>query len=186
MQVKALEREHDILIQPLWMPRENNLIKFADKGSKMDSTDEWKFDDSDFNHLTKLFKVKPMVDLMASDKNTRCVRFFSRIPCIGAEAVDFFLQPLKEHCSYYICPPPRLVCKVLDRIRSFKQIKVILCVPRWPSEPYWCMLKDISGFKKDITHNYFFHTHFYSEANNSLFKGRRNFQMAAFLVNTHE
>lgn len=184
LEIKNLERSYDIAIHCVWLRRSNKLIEIADQGSKNKNTDEWSFADSDYNQLVNRFNVKPTIDMMASEKYTKCETYFSKLPDPNTAGVDIFCQTLSEGNIYFCNPPVDLACRIIDKIKKSPGITVILVVPRWPSCVFWGMLKDITGFIPIIKQFFFFHTHFYAASEKCLFRGKKDFQLAAFLIQT--
>lgn len=185
LEIKEMENKYDIRLYPVWLNRNSKLIQVADLGSKNHlNTDEWSFSAMDYGMVINKFGVRPNIDVMATDKNTKCKLFYSKLPYPGTLGVDFFVQNLNNTHLYYACPPIDMICKVIDKIQCSPGIEIILIIPKWPSAPYWGMLRTYFGFKSFVKNTLFFHTKFYSDVPSCMFQGRKSFMMAAFHIRT--
>ncbi|KAK6060788.1 hypothetical protein COOONC_01551 [Cooperia oncophora] len=78
-----------------WVPRSEN--EEADCASRQIDFDDWKIADRVFTAVTSKWG-KPLIDMFANDRNTRCSIFFSRFHCPGSSGslilnrgkVDFY------------------------------------------------------------------------------------------------
>jgi hypothetical protein len=101
-----LERRLQIRIFPVWTPRDQPRLQWADSGSKFSrSTDEWAVHRPDLAVVFGKFGFLPDVDCFASALNTVCPVYFSVIPQLDSAGVDFFAQTLVPGLNYYCCPP---------------------------------------------------------------------------------
>jgi hypothetical protein len=57
--------------------------------------------------------------------------------------VDAFKQSWKGENNWLV-PPPRLVCKVLDKMK-LEEATGTLVVPKWVSAPYWPLLLEFQN-----------------------------------------
>jgi hypothetical protein len=104
--IKRRERNLDIKVVPVWTPRSQERIVEADLGSKLStSTDEWCVDRRDLANVFSELNYFPNFDCMATRKNSVCKKFYSKIPQIGSDGVDFLCQELKPDVQYFCCPP---------------------------------------------------------------------------------
>ena len=181
--IKVLEFNAGIHLKPVWNRRSTPLLTIADDGTKPISSDEWSFEDSDYNKLLKEFQVKPTIDCMATAKNSRCSHFYSRVPEETSHGVDFFYQDITG-LTIYICPPVNLIPRVIDKLISSRGTTAVLVVPQWPSSGWYGMIRYFKGYKPFVKKVHQFYTHFYSSSDTCMFKGKLNFQLIALLIQT--
>ena len=94
MEAKLSCRKYNILVEPIWISRDDERIKFADMGSRDFHADDISVDFATFKEAELLFG-QFTVDGFASADNARCSKFFSRFDVPGNSGMDFFLQTLK-------------------------------------------------------------------------------------------
>ena len=123
-------RKYRILLVPTWISRENDIISWADWGSRDFRSDDYSLDPVTMNTLSAKFG-KFTVDCMANSANTVCSKFFSRYSSPGTSGVNFFAQTLSQD-DYFFCFPP--VRKAVDAILHLATLKVsgILVISVWP------------------------------------------------------
>lgn len=185
LEIKSIEKAYNLKIQPVWINRENRLIQLADIGSKNTDTDSWSYSDSDFYRILKVFNIKKIdIDIMAEKDNTRSDIYYSKLPEPGCTQVDVFHQQLTTEKVLYCCPPVNEAARIIDKILNSPGVTIVLVLPRWPSQPFWAMLRSGAGFIPQIKNHLFFYTRFYAKSTKSLFNGTRKFQLAAFLIIT--
>jgi len=108
---------------------------YADKLSRQNDSTDWSLPVRTFEEMERRFGPHT-VDLFASNLNTRCGRFYSRVwspGCAGIRALQHDWR--SENC--WANPPFHLVGAVVDKaIRSGCQLPLV--APRWPAQPwYW-------------------------------------------------
>ena len=185
LEIKNIERTYCLKIQPVWINRDNKLIQIADTGTKNNNTDSWCYSDSDFFRMLKVFDIEKIdIDLMAEKDNARSNIYFSKLPEPGCAQVDVFHQQLPTDKILYCCPPVNEAARIIDKILNSPGVTIALVLPRWPTQPYWAMLKSETGFIPQIKEYLFFYTRFYSKSPKSLFNGSRKFQLASFFIKT--
>ena len=183
--IKILEFNLGIKIQPVWVPRTNPLLVLADLGSKFDkSTDEWSIDLFSFKKIQNYFQVTFTFDAFASNENRRTQKYFSKIPQLFSCGINFFAQKLDSQEIYFICPPTKMICSVIDHVLKF-DVRGVLFIPVWRSSDFW--LKIIRNLKLlHIFHDYLvLSPQFFAnnEASN-MFTGKKNFYSLALYFDT--
>ena len=139
--LKKLEKRLNLQIVPVWTSRNHNRIVLADLGSKFSqSTDEWGVSRNLHQQLFSSWEIQPTVDCFASSTNKICGKFFSKIPQIGSSGVNFFVQDLKVHETYFCCPPTKLVGHTWHHLLNHNELTAILICPVWKSANYWPLL----------------------------------------------
>ena len=130
-----------------WRPRDDELVRIADQGSKS-------FDPSavslDFDSFIKILEfISPQeisVDCMANEWNRKASIFFSKNSELGSSGINFFSQPLNNRRYFYIFPPPSLVTASIIHFNRFKA-RGVLVIPMWFSSVFWNnILEDGSHF----------------------------------------
>ena len=124
-------------VVPVWTPRSQDRIVEADLGSKLSmSTDEWCVDRRDLANVFSELNYFLNFDCMATRKNSVCKKFYSKIPQIGSDGVDFLCQELKPDVQYFCCPPVKLIGRVVGHLLSCANVNCLLIVPVWPSTAF--------------------------------------------------
>ena len=182
--IKLAQLRYDINLLPVWQRRSTLLLKIADEGSKVTNTDEWGFKMEDYDLICRQFKVKPVIDLMASATNTKCPLYFSKLPDKAAAGTDFFIQQLNSDQIMFVCPPIKCIIPVLHKVLSLSAATIVFVVPFWQSACYWSQFMEVGRFRSFIKRIFVFKTEFSSEASDCMFKGVCNFSMIAFLIKT--
>ncbi|XP_029446932.1 uncharacterized protein LOC115085256 [Rhinatrema bivittatum] len=78
----------------------------------------------------------PHLDLMATLRNAKAPRFFSRRRKHSSEGMDALVLPWPSDVLLYVFPPWPLVGKVLRRIEAHNGL-IILITPEWPLRPWF-------------------------------------------------
>jgi hypothetical protein len=86
--IMVLCKKLNIRIIHIHLLRDDPRIKVADDGSKMTDTDDWQVDYETFQKINKRYRFT--IDLFASDRNTKCPKFFSNFYCAGTFGIDAF------------------------------------------------------------------------------------------------
>ena len=93
--IKQFEQQYNVIIYPVWMSRNSELIKMADDGSRFSSsTDEWSVNEYAYKQIVKYFQIVPSLDCFSSVANNMCKHFYSKVPQSGSRGVNFFCQKL--------------------------------------------------------------------------------------------
>jgi hypothetical protein len=117
--IKRLEKELNVIIIPVWTPRDQARLIMADLGSKFSaSTDEWAVDRCQLIQIFQKFNWWPTVDAFAAGHNRICEKFYSMLPQTGAAGVNFFAQELDSSEIYFCCPPVRLIIPCFQFLTS--------------------------------------------------------------------
>ena len=111
--VTMLCKSLNLTIIPIHLLRDDPRIKIADDGSKITDTDDWQVDDETFQRINR--KHKLTLDLFASNRNTKCQRFYSNFYCSGTFGIDAFCHSWDEE-TVWICPPIRKVTRVVRKL----------------------------------------------------------------------
>ena len=130
-------KEKEINVNPVWISRESSHIMLADKFSRTFDNDDWEIEPSIFDQLSKIWG-KYTIDRFASNLNNKCVRFNSRVWCVGCESVDSLKQPWSGEVNWWV-PPPKLICQCINKIVTEKACGTLV-VPVWQSAPYWPLI----------------------------------------------
>ena len=116
-------KKFNITLVPIWVSRENELISWADKGSRDFRSDDYSLDCVTMSNLESQFG-KFSVDCMANSANAICRKFFSRFSSPGSSGINFFAQTLSQK-DFHFCFPP------IKHLALFK-VAGILVIPVWP------------------------------------------------------
>ena len=98
-------RMHNIVLTPIWISRESEIIMWADSGSRDFRSDDYSLDPVSCQSVEQRFG-KFTVDCMASAPNAVCKKFFSRYSSSGSSGVNFFGQVLTLEDFHYVFAPP--------------------------------------------------------------------------------
>ena len=79
--IMVLCKKLNIRIIHIHLLRDDPRIKVADDGSKMTDTDDWQVDYENFQKINRRYRFT--IDLFASDRNTKCPKFFSNFYSCG-------------------------------------------------------------------------------------------------------
>ena len=184
--IKILERKLSVNIIPIWSPRNDVNIALADVGSKLNqSSDEWSIDVNSYKFIEAQFSLRFTLDCFATAKNSKCNRFFSKIPQCNTRGINFFTQNLHSSEIYWLCPPVSLISRTIKYLLSFQDVTAVLYVPIWAGQTFWFDLIDGSHFKKFVQ-DYLVLSPFYSMSNdskNTTFAGFKRFNGMAILIN---
>ena len=167
-----------------WSERSDPNLQLADDGSKKNSTDEWTLDETSFKTVLEKFQVTPDLDTFASYENKKCDRFYAKIPELGCEAVDFFLQTLYSDIVYWVCPPVCHIIRAWRTITKQKDLTVIFVVPYWRSHTFYAEFLDQDHFKNCVVDHLIFPASFISKSESCLFNGTTSFNTLAMLIKT--
>ena len=128
-------REYNIEVEPVWVSRDNGIIKFADMGSRDFHADDISVDMETFQEAQEFFGAFT-VDCFASAGNAKCERFFSRLDVPRSSGVDFFMQELDGRDNHWIFPPLGKLCQAVIHLKSQK-VSGVVVVPVWPRSSFF-------------------------------------------------
>lgn len=74
-----------------------------------------------------------VIGWFATDYNSKCTKFNSRWWCPNTSGIDAFKQ-FWGNDNNWLVPPPRLVCKTINKL---KKEKGTLIIPQWKSAPFF-------------------------------------------------
>ncbi len=131
----------NIRIIPIHLLREDPRIKIADDGSKTVDTDDWQVDDQTFQRNKKKYDFT--IDLFASDRNSKCKRFYSNFYCPDTSGIDAFSHSWDEEVAW-ICPPIQEITRIVRRLKISRTTGVLF-VPKWMTADYWVEIFDEEG-----------------------------------------
>ena len=178
LQIFRLCTQNDILLHPIWIPREQN--QYADYLSKLTDTDDWSIDDETFSYLCQQFG-HPDFDRFADDVNCKVPRFNSRFLCPNSSGVNAFAQNWSDAQLNWFCPPVKHICATLHHARLC-EARGILHIPQWPSSHFWTLLHDGRSFQSFIKDYRILDPFYTSTAENCQFKGFLSFHAIALLI----
>lgn len=93
-----------------------------------------------FNEGIKQLNFMPDLDCFASPSNAQIDRFVCRFPKKNSFATDAFTVDWSKY-KCYLFPPFSLIGRVLQKIRRDKPRRVLMVVPRWPTQAWYPMLE---------------------------------------------
>jgi hypothetical protein len=134
--VLTICKQLNIRIIPIHLLQDDPRIQIADHGSKIKDSDDWSVDRDTFSRLDEQFVFT--IDLFASDKNSKCARFYSNFFCQGTHGIDAFCHNWNGEVAW-TCPPIKNVQQTVRKIRSCTMSGVLM-VPEWPTAEYWTEL----------------------------------------------
>ena len=135
MEVILKLRSYSIQIEPVWVSREEGIIKYADIGSRDFHADDISIDDQSFEEAVQVFG-NFTVDCFASASNAKCQKFFTRKDVPGSAGIDFFMQSLSQNDNHWIFPPIGKLCQAVLHLFEQKVSGVVL-VPVWPRASFF-------------------------------------------------
>ena len=127
-----------IRITPIHLLRDDPRIQIADQGSKNKDSDSWGVDFQTFNHFNSLYNFT--IDLFASDRNTKCKKFYSNFYCDNTSGVEAFIHNWDGEVAW-ACPPVSLIIPTIRKILRCTSEGVLL-VPEWPTADFWNSIYD--------------------------------------------
>lgn len=136
--IMVLCKKLNIRIIPIHLLRDDPRIKVADDGSKMTDTDDWQVDDETYQRINRRYRFT--IDLFASDRNTKCQKFFSNFYCSNTFGIGAFSHSWEYEVAW-ICPPIREVIKTIRRLKTSK-VSGVIFIPEWKTADYWTEIFD--------------------------------------------
>jgi hypothetical protein len=134
LRILVLARRYKLDVRPIWIPRDEAALQKADALSKDIESDEWSVSRLDFIDL-EAEHGKLSIDLFATDRNTRCLQFFSKkFDEFGSGTDAFAFLWTGEHA--YVAPPISQLIRVVRKIAATKMTGVLM-VPLWKGARFW-------------------------------------------------
>jgi len=128
----------NIRIIPIHLLRDDPRIKIADDGSKTVDTDDWQIDDETFQRNKDKYDFT--IDLFASDRNSKCKKFYSNFYCTYTSGIDAFSHSWDEEVAW-ICPPIQEITRIVRKLK-ISRMTGVLFVPKWKTADYWVEIFD--------------------------------------------
>ena len=135
MRVTLKLREYNIVVEPVWISREHEMIKYADLGSRDFHHDDISLDFHTFKEAEDYFG-KFSVDCFASASNAKCSRFFTRKDVPNSSGMDFFMQKLKEEDNHWLFAPIGKLCQAVLHLKQ-QEVSGVVLVPVWPRASFF-------------------------------------------------
>lgn len=111
----------------------------ADLASRIfNDTTEWALNKRWFRTICQHFQT-PSIDLFASRINHQLKTYCAWQPDPGAIAIDAFTLNWSDFNLVYAFPPFSIIGRVLQKI-AFDQVRAIVIVPEWPTQPWFSRL----------------------------------------------
>ena len=148
MSVHEFCEKRQIQMASEWISRESAPLALADEFSRTFDNDDWEVKSHIFCQLSNMWG-KFSVDRFATNLNCKCIRFNSRVWCVGSEAVDALAQTWSGELNWWV-PPPKLIAKCVNKIVSEKASGTLV-IPVWEPAPFWPLISENSVFRVRIT-----------------------------------
>ena len=128
-------RKYGITVEAVWKPREDEIITWADQGSRDFDQDDISLD---FETMLTIYNHFGDFDYdgFASAANTKGKKFFSRENSPGSAGINFFHQKLDPTQSHFCFPPPRLLAATVRHIEHCRATAVCI-VPVWANSSFY-------------------------------------------------
>lgn len=134
--------QHHLSLSFAFLPGILNVT--SDGLSRVEMTpNEWKLSPRLFRTLCRHLRVCPQVDLFASAHNHQCPRFYSYTHDSCALGTNAFAHPWGDLGTINAYPPPSLVSRVIQRLRTDRVRSSVLVVPAWLSQSWWPLLMEM-------------------------------------------
>ena len=130
----------NIRIIPIHLLRDDPRIKIADDGSKTVDTDDWQIDDETFQRNKDKYDFT--IDLFASDRNSKCKKFYSNFYCTNTSGIDAFSHSWDEEVAW-ICPHIQEITRIVRKLK-ISRMTGVLFVLKWKTADYWVEIFDDS------------------------------------------
>ena len=185
--IKKFEKMYNVIIYPVWVSRNTDLIQIADDGSRFStSTDEWSVNDYAFSSIVRYFQLVPSIDCFSSGANNMCAKFFSKVPQSGSSGVNFFCQKLFSSDVLWVCPPVNLIIPVVKHLANYSKLMGILLVPLWRASSFYTHLFHNSYLNQIFVDLFIIKARFNcsNAATASVFSANRKFSVVALHFDT--
>jgi len=149
---RSMMRETDLLfqlvIQHQWTLRARHIAGklnvLADQLSRRGQVipTEWSLDQGVADSLFLLWG-KPLVDLCATQLNTKCPLYVSPVPDPQALAVDA-LSVNFQGLDAYVFPPHQILSRILVRFQQASHCRLIVVAPFWPKQAWFPLLNQLA------------------------------------------
>ena len=151
-------------------------------GSKKSNTDEWSLDNASYAQVLSKFGLTPTLDAFASQSNTKCARYFSKLPETNTAGVNFFNQTINISDILYVCPPISCISRAWRVLTKISGLTSIIVVPYWRSHAFFADFLEKDQFKPCIKSHFIFDASFISKSDSCMFNGSTKFATLAMLV----
>ena len=152
-QIAAFCQDKRITLEPQWIPRGQNTQ--ADEYSRWADKDDWSLVYEQFAYLDARWGPHT-VDRFSNDRNAKCSRFNTKLPCSAAEGIDAFAQAWGAD-NNWLCPPVRSIPPAIAHARK-QGARGTIIVPYWPSSYFWPIIMPdgtkFAPFVKDFVRFY--------------------------------
>ena len=135
MEVTLRLREFGIIVEPVWISRDDGMIRYADLGSRDFHSDDISVDTLTFQKAHDMFGPF-VVDGFASASNAKCEKFFTKRDVPGSSGHDFFMQQLNPDEGHWLFPPIGRLCQAVMHLSYWKAWGVLV-VPVWPRSSFF-------------------------------------------------
>eukprot|EP00170_Pyropia_yezoensis_P003838 contig_16035_g3849 len=122
-----------VSLKASWLPSVANV--WADTLSRMRDRADHRMCDTVSRRLDRLRGVAT-IDMFASAVDTRCTRFFSRMPTPGCEGVDVFTAHWGGQDNRWIFPPFTDAWRVVEKIIADGATATVI-LPVWQAQDWW-------------------------------------------------
>ena len=186
VEIKAFEYLNDFVLIPKWIPRESDLIKLADLGSKMyKSSDEYGLSTHDYLYVKEFFGVtSQVVDAFATHTNKKEQLFISHIPQVNNYDLNFFHHTMKSDLLYYCHPPVKYIIRCIKKIILYPNVRAIVVMPFWISHSFVNFLHQAGFFNSYIKKFLLFNPTYVAYNSSTMFTGQKNFKTLCVLIDT--
>ena len=181
-------RELDLKVEVMHLPREDEIIQYADYESRTFDLSDFSIDFDHFLLINEKFGFFEL-DCFASQSNKKCLRYYSKFQEKDSEGVNFFAQSIPK-VNLFVFPPVQIITPTLYHLQLHKSFGTLI-VPLWMSAVFWPFLcadgRHFNHFIKD----FIIFNPFYSSGpfvNSNMFKGYKKFDTLAlrFSFGSHD
>lgn len=146
-QIVSLAASNSIVLQPVWVPREENQL--ADYISKLKDIEDWGISVPVYQWVSSMWGPFT-VDRFATWYNTKCRKFNSRFWNPGCDGVDAFAQNWRGE-NNWVVPPPSQIVRAWRHFYTCRA-RGALVVPLWKGSVFWpCLCPDGTHLSRFIT-----------------------------------
>jgi hypothetical protein len=138
------ENGFDVLAK--WIPRDN--LSHADALSRAPDPTDWALNATELSNVVRHFRVRPTMDLFASDVHHVADKFVSKFFTPGCMAVDATKQDWKRlsgaHDILWLFPPSRQVSLALSLLKA-SRVEALVCLPIREGSNELIQLRQLQG-----------------------------------------